>query len=115
MRGILTLCGSHRFKDTFDEISQHLAFAGWLVLRPEFYKDAHTTSEEEKKKLDEIHKEKISLSQAIVMINVDGYVGESTLSELEYARGLGKMVYWYDLLGNSVLIELPDKEWRSLI
>ena len=96
MRGIVTLCGSHRFKEIFEEVSQELAIKSWLVLRPEFHRDAHELGTDIKAQLDNIHREKIEMSQAIVVINEGNYVGHETQSELEIARKLGKKVYWWD-------------------
>lgn len=46
---------------------------------------------------EKLHTEKISISQAIVVINVEGYVGDHTKAEINYARQLGKRIFWYDL------------------
>jgi hypothetical protein len=42
--------------------------------------------------LDELHKRKIDLADEIFVINVGGYIGESTKSEIEYARANKKPV-----------------------
>ena len=77
-----------------------LTFAGWVVLNVGSFHHSDpknaTRIESYKDRLDALHKEKIALSQAIVVINVDGYIGESTRNEISYARALGKKVYWLD-------------------
>ena len=45
--------------------------------------------------IDKMHKEKIKLSDAIVVVNVDGYIGSSTKSEIEYAKSLNKEIIYY--------------------
>jgi cell division protein FtsB len=47
---------------------------------------------EDKQRLDELHKRKIDLADEVLILNVGGYIGESTKSELEYARANGKTI-----------------------
>ena len=101
MKGIITLCGSTRFKKEFNEVNMQLTLSDWVVLSVGAFFHSDKELEEqgvigpkEKIQLDRLHKEKIAISQAIVVINVGDYVGESTLSEIAYARKLGKKVYW---------------------
>ena len=56
-------------------------------------KDAYT--EEEALMLDEMHKEKIKISDAILVVNVNNYIGSSTKSEIEFAKSLGKEIIYY--------------------
>ena len=42
--------------------------------------------------LDDMHKAKIDMADEIFVINVDGYIGNSTRSEIEYAKMTGKAV-----------------------
>jgi hypothetical protein len=46
--------------------------------------------------LDEIHKRKIDLSDAIFVINKNGYIGNSTMSEIEYAKSKNKWVLYLE-------------------
>ena len=46
--------------------------------------------------LDDMHKRKIDMADAIYVINVGGYIGESTRSEIEYAQRNGKIVYYLE-------------------
>ena len=45
--------------------------------------------------LDKMHKEKIKLSDAILVVNVNDYIGNSTKSEIEYAKSLNKEILYY--------------------
>ncbi len=42
--------------------------------------------------LDELHKRKIDLADEILIIDVNGYIGDSTKSEIEYAKSLNKKI-----------------------
>ena len=53
-------------------------------------------SDEDKKILGELHYKRIDISDAIYVINVDGYIGESTKKEIEYAKKLGKEILYLE-------------------
>lgn len=54
--------------------------------------DTEVWLEETKTMLDDMHKRKIDMADEIFVINVGGYIGESTKSEIEYAIKTGKLV-----------------------
>ena len=92
---IVTLCGSTRFYTEFQKINYELTMTGVIVLTVGFYPHSMSIAHgktvgctaEEKILLDELHKRKIDLSDEIFVLNVDGYIGESTRSEIEGRRG----------------------------
>lgn len=99
----ITLCGSTRFEALFHAWNHKLACSGHTVYSLSLFgreekdvgKDGNKTiTEEEKIVLDLIHLDKILNSDAIVVINQDGYVGFSTSREIKWARIQGKKVYW---------------------
>ena len=49
-----------------------------------------------KEMLDDMHKRKIDMADAIFVINVGGYVGSSTKSEIEYAIAHDKEVRYLE-------------------
>ena len=49
-----------------------------------------------KEMLDDMHKRKIDMADEIFVINVNGYIGESTKSEIEYAKLHGKKVNYLE-------------------
>ena len=49
-----------------------------------------------KEMLDDMHKRKIDMADEIFVINVGGYFGESTRSEIEYANATGKAVRYLE-------------------
>jgi len=91
---IVCLCGSTRFANVFNEVAIAKTLAGYIVLRPEVVTydgdiDPQFNQPEVKEKLDELHKRKIDLADSVFVIDVDGYIGPSTRSEIEYAEALG--------------------------
>lgn len=99
---IVCLCGSTRFYDEFQRANYELTMEGKIVLTVGFYPHSPTHGEgvghdsPEKVRLDELHKRKIDLADRVHVINVGGYVGDSTRSEVTYAKLLGKPVTWLE-------------------
>jgi hypothetical protein len=90
---VITLCGSTRFKEDFERVNRELTLAGNIVISVGCFGHAGDVfTEEEKIMLDDIHKRKIDMADAIYVINKNGYIGESTKSEIKYAREHGKQV-----------------------
>lgn len=94
---IITVCGSYKFKKEMIEIAEKLTLQGHCMLTPiELTKpDKKAYTAEEALMFDKMHKEKIKLSDAILVVNVNGYIGNSTNSEIEYAKSLNKEVLYY--------------------
>ena len=92
---VVTLCGSTRFKEDFERVNRELTLRGWVVLSVGcFGHSGDIFSDEEKIMLDEIHKQKIDMADAIYVINRDNYIGESTRSEIEYAKKHDKVIMY---------------------
>ena len=86
---VITLCGSTRFKDAFLETQKRLTLEGNIVISVGLF--GHSGDEEvwapgTKEMLDDMHKRKIDMADEIYVINVGGYIGDSTRSEIEYAH-----------------------------
>jgi len=83
---VITLCGSTRFKEDFERVNRELTLAGNIVISVGCFGHAGDVfTDEEKVMLDDIHKRKIDMADYIYVINKDGYIGESTKSEIKYA------------------------------
>lgn len=99
---IVTLCGSTRFKDAFQKANLEETLKGHIVLSVGCYthadKDLGITGEE-KKFLDELHLQKIRLSDSVLILNVGGYIGESTRRELDFAAAQGKILRFLEPQG----------------
>ena len=103
---VITLCGSTRFKDQFMEAQKRLTLEGNIVISVGLF--GHSGDNEvwenmdegtltaTKAMLDDMHKAKIDMSDEIFVINVGGYIGDSTRSEIEYAKAHGKAVRYLE-------------------
>jgi len=96
---VITLCGSTRFKEQFLETQKRLTLAGNIVISVGLFGhsgDNEVWSDGTKEMLDDMHKRKIDMADSIYVINVGGYIGESTRSEIEYAQKNGKKVEYLE-------------------
>lgn len=101
---VITLCGSTKFKDEFIKVQKELTLKGNIVISLGTFghsdEEWNKRSEEEKEKLKEMfadmHRRKIDMSDEIFVINVNGYIGKSTRSEIEYAKQHGKKINYLE-------------------
>ena len=96
---VVTLCASTRFKDEFIEAQKRLTLAGNIVISVGLFGhsgDDEVWAEGTKEMLDDMHKRKIDMADEIYVINVGGYIGSSTKSEIEYAKKTGKTVKYLE-------------------
>ncbi len=99
---VVTLCGSTRFKDAFMEVQKRLTLEGNIVISVGLFGhsgDDEVWKENVKEMLDDMHKRKIDMADEIFVVNVGGYVGSSTRSEIEYALAHGKSVRYLEQSG----------------
>lgn len=106
---VITLCGSTRFKDAFMEAQKRLTLEGNIVISVGLFGHSgdsevwdgmdEGTLSKTKEMLDDMHKRKIDMADGIYVINVGGYIGESTRSEIEYAKAHGKSVEYLEKQG----------------
>ena len=90
---IITICGSLKFMAEVQTIAERIELEGNCVLSITYpTKDKEDYTEEELEILGKLHKQKIIMSDAIYMVNINGNLGESTKSEISYARSIGKEV-----------------------
>ena len=99
---IITLCGSLKFQKEMMIVAEKMALEGNCILTPVYPTIENLKrSEEQLKKLKEEHFKRIELSDAILVINVNNYIGNSTSLEIQYAKELGKeIIYYTDLTTN---------------
>ena len=101
---VVCLCGSTRFHDAFLRVNYNETMAGRIVLSVAFYPDVvdgvHGETVgcnlQQKEMLDELHLRRIDLCDEILVLNVDGYIGESTTRERDYAIKTGKLVRYLE-------------------
>ena len=103
---VVTLCGSTRFKDEFMKAQKDLTLKGNIVISVGLFghsgdKEVWENMDEDtltktKIMLDDMHKRKIDMADEIFVINVNGYIGDSTRSEIEYAIKHNKKVNYLE-------------------
>lgn len=91
---IVTLCGSSKYKDEFEKVQLDLTLQGNIVLSLPIFSqsDRLVLSDEQLNMLSEMHKQKIDMADEIFVVNPNGYVGNSTKQEIEYAISTNKPV-----------------------
>jgi hypothetical protein len=100
---IVCICGSTRFTPLmmmmeWEYAKQGILAFGWFVkpTRTDEPTDHLAEHENVKEIFDELHKRKIDLADEVLILNVGGYIGDSTRSELAYARSKGKPIRWLE-------------------
>ena len=89
---VVTICGSMKFKDKMMEVARDLEIKNkYVVIQCVYSNDKF--NEEEQVLLADLHYKKIDISDAIYVVNVDGYIGTSTKKEIEYAKLLNKEIF----------------------
>ena len=121
---IVCLCGSTRFSEAFQEANLRETLAGHIVLSigTNLKSDAELFDhlpphalQSLKDQLDELHLRKIDLADEVLILDVDGYIGESTSRERRYAQETGKTIrYWSKLEGKLETIWLKST-WIGIL
>lgn len=109
----ITLCGSGRFLKAFRIADMELTLAGHVVYSMASANsagwdnaisplsgpipDADEEAKDRKLLFDAVHMVKIANSDMILVLNVDGYIGESTLREIYFAMATGKRIEYLDI------------------
>lgn len=117
---IVVLCGSTRFYEAFQRATYQESMAGRIVLSVGFFMHRPDTvhgealgcTPEEKVKLDELHLRKIDLADESLILNVGGYIGESTQRELAYTIATGKGLRFLEAVEGERYME---RERRRLV
>ena len=96
---IVTLCGSTRFKEQFLDAQKQLTLEGYIVISVGLF--GHSGDDDVwkpgvKEMLDDMHLRKIDMADDIFVINVGGYIGESTRREISYAEQTGKNIKYLE-------------------
>ncbi|MDR0462556.1 MAG: hypothetical protein LBG88_04515 [Christensenellaceae bacterium] len=94
---VVTICGSMKFAEAQKQVAEKLELENnWCVLQCIYGDKKQNYTKQDEKALDILHKQKIGLSDAIFVVNVGGYIGDSTRSEIEYAKQKGKEIIYLD-------------------
>ena len=102
---IVCLCGSSRFvpemaciawalerDEGYIVLSLHLLPADYPGVQPDHQAEAEGVAT----KMDELHLRKIDLADEVLVVNIDGYIGESTRREITYATAQKKVVRYLE-------------------
>lgn len=92
---IITICGSLKYQKEMMNIAEQLALKGNCVLTPVYPVSINERTENQLKLLKEEHFKKIELSDEIMIVNVNNYIGDSTKLEIDYANKLNKKISFY--------------------
>ena len=97
---IITLCGSLKFQKEMMEMAEKLDLEGNCILTPVYpVLENYKRTDRQLELLKEAHFKKIELSDSILVVNINNYIGNSTNLEIEYAKKLGKeIIYYIDLI-----------------
>ena len=96
---VVCLCGSRKFASEFVSEQTRLTLEGNVVLTPlfSFYNvEMEELTEEQKIMLKKLHFKRIEMADEVLVINKNGYVGESTKKEIEYATSLNKKINYLE-------------------
>lgn len=93
---VITLCGSTKFKDEFLEAQKQLTLQGYIVISVGLFGHSGDDLQGLKEMLDDMHKRKIDMADEIFVVNKNGYIGDSTRSEIEYAKTHGKIINYLE-------------------
>lgn len=100
---VITICGSLKFQKEMMYVAEKMALKGNCILTPVYsVLENCERTDEQLEKLKEAHFKRIELSDTILVVNVNNYIGKSTNLEIEYAKKLGKEIMYYtDLIKES--------------
>ena len=94
---VVTICGSMKFSKEMIKVAGDLEKKyGWCVIQCVYDINPTVTTKEELDRIVEAHWKKIDISDAIYVVNVGGYIGQSTQNEINYALSKAKEVIYHE-------------------
>jgi hypothetical protein len=122
---MVCLCGSTKFKKEFEIANRDFTYAGYIVLSVGMFghsdnlytqgENLGALSDEKKRELDILHLRKIDVASQVHVLNVGGYIGESTQRELAYAIWQRKEVTFLDRAAGEAYMENNSHQLGELI
>lgn len=92
---VVSLCGSMKFADEMINIATDLEKKyGWCVLQCVY--NVGNVNEQELDNIVQAHYKRIDISDAIYVVNIGGYIGNSVKNEIKYALDHGKEVIYHE-------------------
>ena len=104
---IITIIGSTRYINEMSIIGWEFEKQGHIVLNPRLLPtnyerkaedDGRHAAESEgvKEIIDKTYLHKVAMADEIFVVNINGYIGESTRNELNHAIKLNKKIIWLE-------------------
>ena len=93
---VITICGSMRFADAMKKIAWDLEYNKGCCVIQLVYNDGAEITEQGKVRLGETHFKKIEICDAIYVVNIGGYIGESVEKEINFAKSIGKEIIYHE-------------------
>ena len=94
---VITICGSMRYSKEMIKIAKELELKqGYAVIQCVYNIDGQKYEGIDENILAQIHRKKIDISDAIYVVNIDGYIGNSTKNEIEYAKRNSKEIIYHE-------------------
>lgn len=94
---VVTICGSMRFFKQMQKIATELELKnGWCVIQCVYDLESQNPTKQQMNNIVNAHFKKIDISDAIFVVNVDGYIGESTKNEIQYAKSKNKGILYLE-------------------
>lgn len=91
---IVTLCGSLRFKSNIKDVKKTLEAFGYQVYTQQFFEEG--VKKPSMEELVKEHQKKIDLADIVFILNVDGYIGDHTRNEIQYAEKHNKNIIYFE-------------------
>lgn len=93
---IITICGNNQFKEQIEAVAADLTLQGHIILAPNvfYYDSTEEVPQEVIIQLGNLHREKINMSDAIFVVNVDEQIDANTYAEIDWAQRMKKEVYF---------------------
>ena len=93
---IVCLTGSTRFVDTYHEVNRQKTLDGEIVLSVGVFRYSEWLSPYQVHKLGKLQDQKMDLADYLLVLNVNGYIGDHTRNDIEYAKAQGKRVEYLE-------------------
>ena len=94
---VVTLCGSMRYQNEMIKIARNLEVTfGYCVLQCVYDFAGKNDTQKERDKIIKAHFKKIDLSDFIYVVNINGFISESTQKEINYAIKHDKEVFYHE-------------------
>lgn len=93
----VTICGSMKFANEMIKIARNLEKDyGYAVIQCVYNFENEIENETEIKNIVNAHWKKIDICDAIYVVNIGGYIGNSTKEEIKYALSKGKEIIYHE-------------------